>query len=181
MARPGRRAAVTATVRPATPADAAGILAVVGDAFSDATRDAGEEIDIVRRTWSATRGDTRIELVVDDAGSVVGHLQAAPGSLEGSVSDVAGVAPVCIAPSHQGRGRGRALVEALVREATARRWPLLVLLGDPAFYGRFGFEPAAPLGLSYPPAGAGNPHFQAHRLPGWSATLRGEFTYCWER
>jgi len=169
VARPGRRATVTAMVRPATPADAADILAVVGDAFSDATRDAGEEIDIVRRTWSATRGDTRMELVVDDAGSVVGHLQAAPGSLDGSVSDVAGVAPVCIAPAHQGRGHGRALVEALV------------LLGDPAFYGRFGFEPAAPLGLSYRPAGAGNPHFQAHRLPGWSAALRGEFTYCWER
>ena len=54
--RLGRRApAMTVTVRPATPADAAGILAVVADAFSDEARDADEELDIVRDTWSAGR------------------------------------------------------------------------------------------------------------------------------
>jgi putative acetyltransferase len=171
---------VTVVVRPAAPSDAAGILDVVRDAFSDATRDAAEELTIVRTTWSATRGAARIELVADDAGAVVGHLQAAPGSLDGRTSPVAGVAPVCVAPTHQGQGTGRALLQALVDAAARREWPLLVLLGLPAFYGRFGFEPAGPLGLSYPPAGAGNPHFQARRLPGWSAALRGEFGYCWE-
>ena len=55
-----------------------------------------------------------------------------------------------------------------------------MLLGDPAYYGRFGFEPAGPLGLSYPPVGAGNPHFQARQLPGYAEALRGEFSYCWE-
>ena len=171
---------MTVTVRPATPADAAGILAAVRDAFSDPTRDADEELDIVRKTWAVTAGDPCLELVADDAGTVVGHLQAAPGSLDGRASTVAGVAPVCVAPTHQGRGHGRALLVALVQRAAARGWPLLVVLGDPAFYGRFGFEPAGPLGLSYPPVGTGNPHFQAHRLPGWSATLRGKFGYCWE-
>ncbi len=70
---------------------------------------------------------------------------------------------------------------ALVGAAGELHWPLLVLLGDPAYYGRFGFEPASPLALSYTPAGAGNPHFQARRLTGSSAPLRGEFGYCWER
>ena len=69
---------------------------------------------------------------------------------------------------------------ALVDAAEGRDWPLLVLLGDPAFYGRFGFEPAGPLGLSYLPVGAGNPHFQARRLAGYAAGFRGEFGYCWE-
>ena len=69
---------MTVTVRPATPADAAGILAVVRDAFSDATRDASEELAIVRKTWSARPGPACIELVADEAGTVVGHLQAAP-------------------------------------------------------------------------------------------------------
>ena len=69
---------------------------------------------------------------------------------------------------------------ALLRAAEAQQWPLLVLLGDPAYYGRFGFEPASALGLSYPPVGADNPHFQARRLPGYSARLQGEFSYCWE-
>ncbi len=174
---------MTMTIRPARPADAAGILAVVQDAFSDETRDADEELDIVRGTWtwSARPGRACIELVADDAGTVVGHLQAAPGSLDGRASAVGGVAPVCVAPPHQRRGAGRALLGALVRVAEELHWPLLVLLGDPAFYGRFGFEPAGLLGLSYPPVGAGNPHFQARRLRDYSgAALRGEFRYCWE-
>ena len=45
---------MTVTIRPAGPDDAASILAVVEDAFSYAgTRDAGEELAIVRGTWSA--------------------------------------------------------------------------------------------------------------------------------
>jgi putative acetyltransferase len=173
---------MTVTIRPAQPVDAAGILAVVRDAFSyGGTRDADEELAIVRGTWSARRGRSLLELVADEDGAVVGHLQAAPGPLDGRASAVAGVAPVCVAPALQRLGIGSTLMGALVRTAEELHWPLLVLLGDPAYYERFGFEAAGPLGLSYPPVGAGNPHFQARRLPGYDgALLRGEFGYCWE-
>ena len=172
---------MSVTIRPARPDDAAGILAVVGDAFSyGGTRDASEELAIVRGTWSAQKDRPLIELVADEGGTVVGHLQAAPGCLDGEPTPVAGVAPVCVGTSHQGRGVGSALMVALIGAAEERHWPLLVLLGDPAFYGRFGFEPAAPLGLSYPPVGAANPHFQARKLPGYAEALRGEFSYCWD-
>jgi putative acetyltransferase len=83
-------------------------------------------------------------------------------------------------PRAPGSAHRVGLVQELIRHAEARVWPLLVLLGDPTFYGRFGFEPAGPLGLSYTPAGAGNPHFQARRLDGYRAALRGAFSYCWE-
>jgi putative acetyltransferase len=171
---------MTVEIRPARSSDAAAILSVVSDAFSDDSRDAREELDIVCRTWATCPPTSLIELVADDAGAVVGHLQAAPGHLDGRAAAVAGVAPVCVAPAHQLRGTGRALMGALVGAAERMDWPLLVLLGDPAYYGRFGFEPAGPLGLSYLPVGAGNPHFQARRLRGYTAALRGEFVYCWE-
>lgn len=164
----------------ARPEDEEGILAVVGAAFSDATRDAGEELDIVRSTWAATDADQLIELVADDDGTVVGHVLAAPGRIDGTPTTVAGVAPVCVAPSHQQRGVGTALMESLVVAATARGWPLLVLLGDSTYYTRFGFEGAGALALTYAPAGVGSPHFQARRLDGYDARLRGAFTYCWE-
>ncbi len=168
-------------IRLARPVDAPGILAVVEDAFSyGGTLDAGEELAIVRDTWSAQEGRPLIELVADEGGTVVGHLQAAPGRLDGEPTPVAGVAPVCIATSHQRRGAGSALLGALLGAAEGARWPLLVLLGEPAYYGRFGFEPAAPLGLTYAPAGGGNPYFQALPLPAYSAALHGTFTYCWE-
>ena len=172
---------MSVTIRPACPEDGAGILAVVGDAFSyGGTRDASEELAIVRRTWSSQKDRRLIELVADEGGTVVGHLQAAPGYLDGQPTPVAGVAPVCVGTSKQGRGVGSALVVTLLSAAEERDWPLLVLLGDPAFYGRFDFEPAGPLGLSYPPVGAANPHFQARRLAGSHAELQGEFSYCWE-
>jgi putative acetyltransferase len=173
---------VTVTIRSAQPSDAAGILAVVEDAFSyGATRDPSEELAIVRATWTARQDLPLIELVADEeGGTIVGHLQAAPGRLDGAPTPVAGVAPVCVGAAQQGRGVGGALMDALIGAAEQRQWPLLVLLGDPAYYVRFGFEPAASFGLSYPPVGAGNPHFQARKLPGYAEALRGEFSYCWE-
>jgi putative acetyltransferase len=55
-----------------------------------------------------------------------------------------------------------------------------VVLGDPAYYGRFGFEPAGPLGIEYPPVGAASPAFQVRRFAPYDASYRGAFTYCWE-
>jgi putative acetyltransferase len=177
----GARTAVTPSIRAARPGDEAGILRVVGEAFSDhGTRDPAEELTIVRETWSASQGLGLIELVADEGGTVVGHLQAAPGRLDSIDTPVAGVAPVSVGATSQARGVGTALMWALIGAAEDRRWPLLVLLGEPAYYGRFGFVAAGPLGLHYAPVGAGNPHFQARPLPGYDASLRGDFSYCWE-
>jgi putative acetyltransferase len=174
-------AAVTPSIRPARPGDEGGILRVVEDAFSsDGARNPEEELTIVRDTWSARERLALIELVADQGGTVVGHAQAAPGRLDGAATPVAGVAPVCVGLSNQGHGVGTALMTALIGAAEDRRWPLLVLLGDPAYYERFGFESAGPLGLGYAPVGAGNPHFQARRLTTYRPSLRGQFTYCWE-
>jgi hypothetical protein len=53
-------ATVTPIVRPAHPQDAGGILAVVADAFSfGGTRDAAEELAIVRATWAAQVGTSK--------------------------------------------------------------------------------------------------------------------------
>jgi putative acetyltransferase len=172
---------VTSSIRPARADDAVGILAVVEDAFSfGGTRDAGEEVAIVQGTWAARQGRSLIELVADEDGAIVGHLQAAPGRLDGTPTAVAGVAPVCVAAARQGRGVGSALMGALFGAAEEQRCPLLLLLGEPAYYARFGFEPAGPLGLHYGPAGVDSPHFMARRIGGDTASWRGQFTYCWE-
>jgi putative acetyltransferase len=162
------------------PGEEEAILAVVFAAFTSPGRAGHEEVDIVRGSWAAAAPKDRLELVADVDGAVAGHVLAVPGRLDGKATAVAGVAPVCVAPAHQGRGVGTALMWELVQRAEQRRWPLLVLLGEPAFYTRFGFEPTGPLGLTYPPAGAGSPHFLARRLGGDDASVRGTFTYCWE-
>jgi putative acetyltransferase len=169
----------SAGIRPAWPEDAAGILTLVEEAFSDESRDAGEELDIVRGTWATRSGAQRIELVAADDCLVVGHVLAAAGDLDGHA--VAGVAPLSVLPARQGSGIGTALMDAVISEAVHRGWPLLLLLGDPAYYGRFGFFPAATLGIHYGPAGHGSPHFLARRIGDPGAVLpRGEYRYCWE-
>jgi putative acetyltransferase len=169
------------TIRPAQTSDRDEILAVVADAFSfGGTRQPDEEIAILRDTWVAQEGRPLIELVADEDDTLVGHLQAAPGRLDGAPTPIAGVAPVCVLTAAHGRGVGSALVHALLGAAETQHWPLLVLLGDPAYYGRFGFGPAGDVGLHYAPVGADNPHFQARPLAGFDTTPRGEFSYCWE-
>ncbi len=63
------------------PADTDGILSVVAEAFADNTRDASEELDIVRGTWAACDAGALLELVADDGGAVVAHALAAGGRL----------------------------------------------------------------------------------------------------
>jgi len=52
----------------------------------------------------------------------------------------------------------------------------VALLGDPAFYGRFGFVPGRSLGVEAPDASWGD-HFQARPLTAYDDSLRGGFTY----
>jgi putative acetyltransferase len=168
-------------IRPFAPGDEEGVLAVVFDAFSSPGRDGSDEVAIVRGTWATCPPPERVEVVATDAdGAVAGHVLAAPGRLDGHETTIAGVAPVCVGPANQGRGAGSALVRETIRLAEALGWPALVLLGEPAFYGRFGFEAAGPLGLSYALVGTGNPNFQALRLPEYGPALSGVFSYCWE-
>jgi putative acetyltransferase len=172
---------VTVSVRPSRAADAEGILAVVDDAFSDDTRDAGEELAIVRGTWERCHGPDMLELVADDTATLVGHVLAAMGDLNGRA--IPAVAPLAVVTHRQRAGVGSALVHAVIDEATARGWPLLFLLGDPRYYGRFGFEAAASLGAFYAPAGRNSPHFMVRLLPAHEDAerqLQGEFRYCWE-
>jgi putative acetyltransferase len=165
-------------LRTAEPADHDAILAVVRDAFSHDGRDGQEEVDIVDATWKLGAGAPDLELVAVDDGAVIGHVMAAPGDLGGRKA--VAVAPLAVVPSHQGEGVGSALMTELLRRAQAAGLPLVVLLGDPRYYGRFGFEPSGPLDITYPPVGPQSPYFQVRRLPGYDASYRGTFTYCWE-
>ena len=59
-----------------------------------------------------------------------------------------------------------------------RAWadPLIALLGSTVYYGRFGFVPAADLGIDAPDPAWGD-HFQVRTLTTYTPDLRGRFTY----
>lgn len=165
-------------VRTSQPEDRDGILELVLAAFSSPDHDGHQEVDIVKSTWEHGTTALDLEIVAVDDGEIVGHVLAAWGDLGGR--EVAAVAPLEVSPSHQGLGIGTALMTELLRRAEAGALPLVVLLGDPAFYGRFSFEPSWPLGICYRVVGEGNPHFLVRRFRGYDESYRGDFTYCWE-
>lgn len=168
---------IDASIRTAAPSDRDAILGVVGSAFATGGRDGSEELDIVRATWASRARIQDLELVATSGGSIIGHVLVAEGSLSGR--PVAGVAPLAVAPEHQRRGIGSALMAEVIARADAAGLPMLVILGSEIYYGRFGFEAAAPLGIVYPPVGP-SPHLQVRRLAHYDPSARGEYSYCWE-
>jgi putative acetyltransferase len=87
-----------------------------------------------------------------------------------------GLGPIGVLPGEQGRGVGTALMHAVVAAADALNWPAIVLVGEPAYYGRFGFEPASAHGV-LAPVPAWEPYFQIRRLAAWTPSLAGRFRY----
>lgn len=159
-------------VRPETAADHARVDEIQRAAFG---RD--EEAALVRALRAQAR--PQISLVAERAGRLVGHVFLSPVTIEGPASPppVGGLAPVGVDPEHQGQGVGSALVRAGLREAAAIGWQAVFLLGDPAYYARFGFTLAAPAGLRYE-SELFDPAFQTIELvPGALAGQRGWIRY----
>jgi putative acetyltransferase len=168
----------TPTIRATTAGDHDAVLGVVRAAFSHGGRDGQEEVDIVRRTWELAAAPDGLDLVAVEGDAVVGHVLAAVGELDGTPT--LAVAPLAVTPARHGRGIGSAMMGELLARAEAAAWPVVLLLGDPAYYQRFGFVPAASMGIVYAALGTEDPHFQARRLTDDDPALRGSFVYCWE-
>ena len=89
--------------------------------------------------------------------------------------DALALAPLAVRPDRQGRGVGSALVRAALDGAREAGERLVVVLGEPAYYGRFGFVPAATLGITGP-YGDG-PALQALPLGDTTDVPRGAAAY----
>lgn len=82
-----------------------------------------------------------------DEGQVVGHLLFTPVSIEGHDVTWQGLAPLCVHPDHQGQGIARLLIDEGFATLPELGYAGVVVLGDPAFYGKFGFEAAEQSGF----------------------------------
>lgn len=103
-------------------------------------------VDALRtsRDWIA-----RLSFVAVDGRTVVGHVVCTRARL-GRDQTVLGLGPIGVLPRHQGAGIGHALMHAVLGADDAMDEPLVGLLGEPAFYRRFGFQAAANVGVEPP-------------------------------
>ncbi|WPE20271.1 N-acetyltransferase [Shinella zoogloeoides] len=126
-------------LRPERDGDIDAIRALTERAFRTAPHADGTEHLIIDRLRAA--GALTLSLVAEEGGAVVGHVAFSPVSVSDGSAGWYGLGPISVDPSRQGGGIGG----RLVRDGLARLEALgaagCVLLGDPAYYGRFGFEP----------------------------------------
>ncbi|MBV8681974.1 MAG: N-acetyltransferase [Caulobacteraceae bacterium] len=151
-------------LRAGRPSDAESVLAVVEAAFG-----ARAEAELV--AGLITAGDDEISLVAQSEGRVVGHVLLS--RMRAPFRSLA-LAPVSVAPAHQGRGVGSALVREAIDRARKAGWLAIFVLGAPAYYTRFGFDLALAGGFTSPYAG---PHFMALALQGPLPQLIGDLRH----
>jgi len=156
-------------LRPEQPGDIAAIRRLTEMAFREAEHTSHVEhfiVDALRQ-----RDELSVSLVAEDEGDIVGHVAVSPVAIDGVVDGWFGLGPVSVAPSRQRQGIGSRLVELALQALRDRGACGCVVLGEPAYYGRFGFVAEPTLVLpGVPPA-----YFQCIALRGQPA--RGSVSY----
>jgi putative acetyltransferase len=138
-------------VREEIAADIPAIRALVTAAFRAAPHASGAEAAILDAVRAA--GALKLSLVAcDEANDVLGHAAFSPVLIDGRNSGWFGLGPLAVRPDRQRQGIGAELVHAGLARLAGAGAGGVVVLGDPAYYGRFGFKATPGLLLPQVPA-----------------------------
>lgn len=118
--------------------DADTIRAVTIAAFKHAPYSSQTEGDIVDALRSA--GALTLSLVALQDDEIVGHVAFSPVTIKTAAGDWYGLGPVSVRPDRQRRGVGQALIRDGLDRLRVVSAAGCVVFGEPAYYGRFGFE-----------------------------------------
>lgn len=156
-------------IRPERNGEETAIRLLTARAFAGQVHSNGSEPQIVDNLRKS--GDLTLSFVAEEDSAILGHIAYSPVTISDGTSDWYGLGPVSVEPARQGEGIGSMLVNAgleCLREIDANG---CVLLGDPAYYIRFGFRHDPRLIYPGPPP----EYFQFLRLKGNMPT--GEVRY----
>jgi putative acetyltransferase len=140
-------------VRPQRGKDVPAVRALLVTAFGGTA-----EADLVERLRAD--GDLLLALVAEQP-DIVGYVAFSRLVVEGGgcAHPAIGLAPLAVAPAVQRQGIATLLVQTGVGMFTNAGEALVFVLGDPAYYGRFGFSPADGFHSRY-----AGPHFMVRHL-----------------
>ncbi|MEX0347238.1 MAG: GNAT family N-acetyltransferase [Rhizobiaceae bacterium] len=119
-------------IRASEPADLQAIENLYGLAFPD------EDLLPLVRDLLDDRPDV-VSLVAVTNGELVAHIAFTICSLKNMPHEAALLAPLAVAPSLHGRGLGTKMAQAGLQKMKASQMAFVLVLGDPNYYGRFGF------------------------------------------
>ncbi|MFB7293865.1 GNAT family N-acetyltransferase [Actinacidiphila glaucinigra] len=163
-------------IRRETPDDVPAVQALTGEAFASADRPVPVEVTLLAELRKSAAWLPELSLVAVDADgeSVIGHVVCTRAHAGGT--PVVGLGPLSVAPEHQRKGVGLALVHTALGAADALGEPLVALLGSPDYYGRYGFRASTDYRIT-PPDPAWGPYFQVRPLSGYTPSVSGAFRY----
>jgi putative acetyltransferase len=157
-------------IRTEAASEAAAIQSVHQSAFPTAAE--ARLVDALRDA-----GKLRVSLVAEVEGELVGHVAFSPVTLEGMTEGAGvGLAPLAVVPDRQRQGVGGRLVREGLAACAAGGFGFVVVLGDPAYYGRFGFAAASRWGLQ-DEYGGGEAFMALELLPGAIPSRGGRVRY----
>ena len=157
-------------IRPETGADLAAVGEVNRLAF-------GREAETRLVDDLRDGGYARLSLVAQEEGRIVGHVMFSEAVIRTGGGEVGALTlgPVGVIPERQGRGVGSALVREGLDRCVREGHRIVVLLGHPGYYPRFGFSAERARNLSSPYSGDA---FMALELaPGALSGVVGEFEF----
>ncbi|WP_101758788.1 GNAT family N-acetyltransferase [Oceanicoccus sp. KOV_DT_Chl] len=103
-----------------------------------------------------------VSLVAEYNREIIGHIAVSPVVISDGASNWYGIGPLSVLPTQQRQGVGSKLMRRVLTDLQALNAAGCVLLGDPAYYYRFGFKPIKSLVLADVPA----EYFQALSFSG---------------
>lgn len=155
-----------------TPADLAAIAAINQQAFAGQAHSDQQEHLLVAALRAA--GALELSLLAWINGEAVGHIAFSKVAIEAQPDGWYGLAPLAVLPPYQRRGIGSALVLAGVQQLREGGAAGCVVLGEPAYYHRFGFAPNPGLPCALPvPA----EYFMVLPFSGQAASARGMVSF----
>ena len=132
-------------IRDESPADVEAIHRLTIAAFQNAPHAAHTEQFIVSGLRRA--GALSISLVAEEGGEVVGHVALSPVHISDGSAGWYGLGPISVKPNLQRKGIGSLLMHAAIERLGRLGAAGCLLVGDPAYYSRFGFMPEPSLVL----------------------------------
>lgn len=156
-------------IRDETAADVETIGDVTERAFRDMPYSQQTEVFIVSALRQA--GALSLSLVAEQDGVVIGHIALSPVKMADGSAGWYGLGPISVTPTRQRQGIGSALMHAALSWLKDTGAAGVVLVGEPAFYERFGFQAGTRLRLP------GVPPQYFHVLPLAASEPAGEVTF----
>jgi predicted N-acetyltransferase YhbS len=131
-------------------ADFPGIYELVQTAFQTARVSSGDEQNFVNRLRGGGNYIPELALVAEAGGKLLGHIMLTRTSVEtaSGPQPMLLLGPLAVRLERRSQGLGAQLVQEALRRAKALGHGAVILVGDPAYYSRFGFKSANHFGIS---------------------------------